>query len=195
MTYDRRYEPPREVFADSSTQLLVGHTRGLLLPRQECQQPNAWWCGEARLVGDIAFRCGWALAVNPEQRLVGTVVRSYIARDVGLVDRRTCSTYPFLCIVCELDACRLSEHGVLTPVAQRLLEYQQERDRAVSQAARTHGPSVPVPRRRPSRRMDRHAEYPRREVQEAEYLRRAEGLATEQRLALIKEMFLPRERS
>lgn len=79
MTYDRRYEPPPEVFADSSTQLLVGHTRGLLLPRQACRErADAWWCGEGRLVGEIAYRDGWAVAVNPEQRLIATVLDSYV---------------------------------------------------------------------------------------------------------------------
>jgi hypothetical protein len=187
VTYDRRYEPPLEHLAEPSTQLLVGHTRGLLLPREACRaRSDAWWCGEGRLVGDLAYRDGWALAVNPEQRLVATLVDSYIARDAGLIDRRAYSAHPLLCIVCELDGCRLSERGVLTPAAERLLEHRQERARAAAHAAaRTDRPVDPVPPPFPPRRDDRQAEY----------LRRAEGLTTEQRLALIKEMFLPREQA
>jgi hypothetical protein len=186
VTYDRRYEPPLEDLADSSAQLLVGHTRGLLLPRQACRaRTDAWWCGEGRLVGEIAYRDGWTLAVNPEQRLLATVVSSYVARDAGLIDRRAYSAYPLLCIVCELDACLLTERGVLTPTAERLLEHRQEGARAAAQAAaHTDRPAEAVSPPRPPRRDDRQAEY----------LRRAEGLTTEQRLALIKEMFLPRAR-
>ncbi len=185
VTYDRRYQPSLEDLAESSAQLLVGHTRGLLLPREPCQaRSDAWWCGEGRLVGEIVYRAGWAVAVNPEQRLVATLVGSYLARDAGLIDRRAYSAYPLLCIVCELDACRLSERGVLTPTAERLLEHRQERARAAARAAaRTDRPAGPIPPSPPPRRDDR----------EAEYLRRAEGLNTEQRLALIKEMFLPRQ--
>jgi hypothetical protein len=185
VTYDRRYEPPLKHLAESTTQLLVGHTRGLLLPRQACQaRSDAWWCGEGRLVGELADRDGWALAVNPDQRLVATVIDSYIAGDAGLIDPRAYSAYPVLCIVCELDACRLSERGVVTPTVERLLEHRQEGNRAVSQAtAGTDPPAAPVPPPGPPRRDDRQAEY----------LRRAEGLTTEQRLALIKEMFLARK--
>jgi hypothetical protein len=97
VTYDRRYEPSLEDLAESSTQLLVGHTRGLLLPREPCQaRSDAWWCGEGRLVGEIVYRAGWAVAVNPEQRLVATLVGSYLARDAGLIDRRAYSAYPLL---------------------------------------------------------------------------------------------------
>jgi hypothetical protein len=153
VTYNRRYEPPLEDLADSSTQLLVGHTRGLLLPRRACRErTDAWWCGEGRLVGEIAYRDSWALAVNPEQRLIATVVDSYAARDAGLIDRRAPSAYPLLCIVCELGACRLSERGVLTPTVERLLEHREKRGRAVARAAaRPERPTAVVPPARPPR--------------------------------------------
>jgi hypothetical protein len=177
VTYDRRYDPPLEELAGSSRQLLVGHTRGLLLPRQACRErADAWWCGEGRLVGELTYRDGWALAVNPEQRLVATLVSSYAARAAGL-----------LCIVCALDACRLSEHGPLTPAAQRLLEHRQQHDRAVDHPPpRLVAPAAPVPAAPPV--------PPPRDARQAEYVRRAEGLTIEQRLALIKEMFLPQGR-
>jgi hypothetical protein len=126
------------------------------------------------------------------------VVDSYAARDAGLIDRRAPSAYPLLCTVCELGACRLSERGVLTPTIERLLEHREKRGRAVSRAAaRPERPTAVVPPARPPRRddRDREAKPTPRDDREAEYLRRAEGLTTEQRLALIKEMFLPRERS
>ena len=141
VTYARRYEPPLEEPVESSLQLLVGHTRGVLLPREACRErPDAWWCGEGRLVGELAYRDGWALAVNPEQRLVGTLVSSYAARDAGLLKHHGHGAYPLLCIVCTLDACRLTEHGLLTPAAQRLLEHRHQRDRAVD-----HPPSRITP--------------------------------------------------
>src|ERR1039458_4652459 len=44
VTYDRRYQPPPPAPGE---QLLVGHSRALLLPRQETQAtPGCWWCGE-----------------------------------------------------------------------------------------------------------------------------------------------------
>jgi hypothetical protein len=136
------------------------------------------------------------LAVNPEQRLIATVVDSYAAREAGLIDRRAPAAYPLLCIVCELGACRLSERGLLTPTVERLLEHREKRGRAVARAvARPERPTAVVPPARPPRRDDRQAEHTPRDDRQAEYLRRAEGLTIEQRLALIKEMFLPRERS
>ena len=183
VTYDRRYDPPLEDLARSSRQLLVGHTRGLLLPRQACRErPDAWWCGEGRLVGELAYRAGFALAVSPEHRLVATLVSPYAAQDAGLLKHRGGAAYPLLCIVCTLDACRLTEHGLQTPAAQRLLEHRRQRDRAVE-----HRPP------RGTAPVRAALSKPPPDTREAEYLRRAEGLTTEQRLALIKEMFLPRE--
>jgi hypothetical protein len=194
VTYDRRYEPVDEL-ADSSTQLLVGHTRGLLLPRRACRErSDAWWCGEGRLVAEIVYRDGCALAVNPEQRLIATLVSSHTASQAGLIDHRA-PAYPLLCIAGHLDACQLSERGVLTPAAKQLLAYKQERERAFAEAAaRSEWPAARVPPTQPPRPDDREPKPSRRDDRQAEYLCRAEGLTTEQRLALIKEMFLPRER-
>ena len=83
VTYDRRYQPPPLA---SGEQLLLGHSRALLLPRREAHAPpGRWWCSEGRLVGDLLAERGWALAVNPQERLVATVAEADLAREAGLI--------------------------------------------------------------------------------------------------------------
>jgi hypothetical protein len=107
VTYDRRHE------LEAGRQLLVGHSPVLLLPRQEVNgAPGRWWCGNGRLVGDLIADRGWALAVNPQERLIATMVRREIARAVGLV--RDHSRHPLLCAVDDLDRVRLAEDGLHT---------------------------------------------------------------------------------
>src|SRR5439155_2203600 len=84
VTYDRRLEVPLEHLRDPARQLLVGHTRGLLLPRQPCSElPGAWWCGTSRLVAELVAWSGWAIAVNPEHRLIATMLDAYAAPRAG----------------------------------------------------------------------------------------------------------------
>jgi len=189
VTYDRRFDAPLEQLRDRSRQLLVGHSRALLLPRQPCRDvEDAWWCGESRLVGDITLARGYAIAVNPEQRLVGTLIDSHTARAMGLIRRSEAVAYPLLCIICELDRCRLTEHGVTTPTAQQLLERRTAQPPARALEATPIQPAWPPPA--PAEGPARPAQ-PFGDARQAEYLRRAQGLNTDQRLALLKEMFLP----
>jgi hypothetical protein len=187
ITYDRRFELPYEISRDPSRQLLLGHTRGLLLPRQPCaEHSGAWWCGESRLVGDLVDADRWALAVNPEQRLIGTLLDSWTALRIGVLPRATHVAYPSLCVVCPLDDCRLTEHGLTTPTVERVLQ-QRERERTVASRVTGSGKDAAQPP------VTSSAPHPTQPVdpRQAEYLLRAQGLNTEERLALIKEMFLP----
>jgi hypothetical protein len=203
VTYDRLFRVPRDQSPDLSRQLLVGHSRGLLLPRDPCPElPDAWWCATSRLVSDM-LSTGWAIAVNPEHRLIGTLLSGYAARRAGLLPR-CLMPQTLLCIVCELDSCKLTEHGLVTPASQQLLD-QRARELARQGRLATEHPTVaPHARVRPAQRPEppsptppppEMAEDARRitpgDPLQAEYLRRAEGLGTAQRLALLKEMFLP----
>lgn len=189
VTYDRRLEPPMEQLRDPSQQLLVGHTRGLLLPREPCRQaPGGWWCAAGRLVGELVLWRGVALAVNPEQRLVATLMGASVARRAGLLGRGAWAPHALLCLPAGLDACLLTEHGLSTPAAQRALS---------ALAARPQPPVAPTP---PPARPAHPTPSPLtasppavRKVadpRQAEYLRRAHGLNPDERLALLKEMFL-----
>ena len=188
VTYDRRFDAPLEQLRDPARQLLVGHTRGLVLPREPCPQlPGTWWCGTSRLVGEMLLWNGWAIAVNPEQRLVATLLDAYVALRAGLLPRSAPMPHPLLCLVCELDRCRLTEHGLATPTTQRLIA-----QRAHEPARRAPTPSPPSESDAATPIAPFHDE--RRtpgDARQAEYLRRAQGLSTGQRLALLKEMFLP----
>lgn len=185
VTYDRRFNAPLEALRDPSRQLLVGHTRGLLLPREPCPElTDAWWCGTSRLVGELILWRGFAVAVNPEQRLVGTLLDIYAALRVGVLARSARTPHPTLCVVDKLDDCKLSEHGLTTPTAQRLIA-----ERTRQPARTTTPPRDPQPTAAPQHTAPRPGVAG--DARQAEYLRRAQGLDTEQRLALLKEMFLP----
>lgn len=186
VTYDRRFEVSRDELSRPGYQLLVGHTRGLLLPRKPCAAiPDTWWCGSSRLVSDILLWHDSVIAVNPEQRLVATLVDVYAALRAGLLARRALTQHPLLCVVCELESCRLTEHGLVTPTSEQLIALRPPPAPQRPEAPRPQTPA-PVPAFTVGTRGD-----PR----QAEYLRRAEGLDTEQRLALLKEMFLPTDRA
>jgi len=123
VTYDRRYQPPAPAPGE---QLLVGHSRALLLPRQEAQRtPGGWWCGESRLVGDIVADRGWALAINPQERLIATVTASELARTARLTQDR--HRTPLLCVVDELEHARLDHDGLHTPASDRIDEERERR--------------------------------------------------------------------
>ncbi len=180
ITYDRAYPYWREDAQSGHDQLLVGHTNGLLLPRSEHpRQPGLWCCGEPQLVTTIITRHGAAIAVNPQQRLVATLMTAESARSARLIPLSLLE-HPVVCIVSDLDACRLDETGLVTPPLHELRDYRRRH------ASRGRIPSQrqarPAPPRDPAR--DREQELRR------EYLRRAQGLSTEQQLALIKELFL-----
>lgn len=122
VTYDRRYQPPAPA---PGAQVLVGHSRALLLPRQEAQgAPSCWWLGEGRLVGDIIANHGWVVAINPQERLIATVTTSDLARTAHLTQDR--HRTPLLCVVDELEHARLDQHGLHTPASDRI---DQERER------------------------------------------------------------------
>jgi hypothetical protein len=117
---------PREDPTGAGRQLLIGHTRTLLLPRSEHPLvPGAWCCGSPRLVADLIGRTGAAIAVNPERRLVGTVLSTDLAERAGLTPKNT-DNHPTICLIDDLDACQLDEHGTITtPTLQALRASQQ----------------------------------------------------------------------
>jgi hypothetical protein len=164
VTYDRRYQPPARAPGE---QLLLGHTRGLLLPRGEVDdEPGRWWCGEGRLVGDLVADQGRALAVNPQERLVATVADAYLAREAGLIRGR--SREPLLCVVDELEHARLDADGLHTPAGDALdkaLERRRaaevERERRMAEAeARDRDRRRALEAERERRRVEAPA-YPR----------------------------------
>lgn len=184
VTYDRRYRPSVEERRDGSRQLLLGHTRGLLLPREPCDAlPGAWWCAAGQLASTLVLWSGCALAVNPQERLVATLLDPGEARRIGVLPADAWTEHALLCVVAALDDCRLTEQGVQTPVAARLAERRR------APAPRRGSRRLTAPRvTRPSDDGPPAGVHDRRQQ---EYLRRAEGLDTEQRLALLKEIFLP----
>lgn len=120
LTYDRAHKCSNEL-RNPDSQLIVGHTRGLLLPREPfADQPDAWWCGEGRLVGEILLRDGWGLAVNPERSLVATLMTSRFAREV-LPRRPHEPPWSVVCLVSELEECELTPYGLSTPWVAKLL--------------------------------------------------------------------------
>jgi hypothetical protein len=129
VTYDRRYQLPA---AAPGAQLLVGHWRALLLPRKEAEGPSGlWWCGEGRLVGELVADRGWALAVNPQERLVATITTGDLARAAGVIQGRPAGL--LLCVVAELEHARLDADGLHTPISDAV---DQERERRrVAEAA------------------------------------------------------------
>jgi hypothetical protein len=195
-TYDRRFEASPDSLRDPSRQLLVGHIRGLLLPRRPCTElPAAWWCGTSRLVGDLVLWTGSALAVNPEQRLVATLLDAYAARRAELLPRTAQVRDMLLCVVCELDSCRLTEHGLETPTTRRLAAARahQMEQRPETRSTPEPAPESIAPAPGVAMPADRYATPV--DARQAEDLRRARGLDTEQRLALLKELFLPPDAS
>ncbi len=136
VTYDRRYRPPGR----SDEQVLLGHSRALLLPRVEASDPRgAWWCGHGRLVDEIISDRGWAITINPQERLIATLIPGEIARDAGLTRQRRPGQ--LLCVIDQLDNARLDQHGVHTPASdhadqeiERRRKAEAERQRQIEEA-------------------------------------------------------------
>lgn len=123
VTYDPRHEPT----PTARRQLLVGHTRALLLPRGEHPQlPGAWLCGDPRLVGRLIAEHGAALAINPEHQLVATILTTATAARIGLTPPPT-TGHPRICLSCHIDDCRLDPGGAITTPALRTLRAWEER--------------------------------------------------------------------
>ncbi len=81
VTYDRRYELQAPA---AGGQFLPGHSRALLLPRREVPgAPGRWWCGEGGWWVICSPSSGWALAVNPQERLVATIAERGLAEKRG----------------------------------------------------------------------------------------------------------------
>lgn len=120
------YNPREDPTITPGRQLLVGHTRRLLLPRAEHPQlAGAWSCGDARLVADLIQHAGAAIAVNPERRLVGTLLSTRTAERIGLTPKNS-DSHPTICLIDDLDDCRLEEHGALTTPPLRTLRAWQQ---------------------------------------------------------------------
>ena len=126
VTYDPGHEPTPD------RQLLLGHSRKLLLPRETVDGgPERWWCGEGRLVGELIAEQGWVLSVNPQDRLIATLVDGDIARAAGLVHGH--SRHQLLCIVDELDHVRLTADGLHTPASDAIDKEVARREAAEEQ--------------------------------------------------------------
>lgn len=135
------YDPRQDLMPTARQQLLVGHTRALLLPRGEHPQlPGAWLCGDPRLVGRLIAEHGAALAVNPERQLVATVLTARIAARIGLIPTPT-TGHPTACLIDHVDNCRLDADGTITTPALRTLRAWEQR----------HGPAGRPPRPRRKR--------------------------------------------
>jgi hypothetical protein len=170
VTYDRRYELPTPRRGE---QLLLGHSRALLLPRREVPgAPGRWWCGEGRLVGDLLAERGWALAVNPQERLVATIADAGLGREAGLVQGR--SGAMLLCVVDTLEEARLDADGLHTRAGDALEKALDRRRAAEAELARRLKEAEARARDRERARM---AEFERRRAEPAPY-RGAEALPT-----------------
>ena len=121
------YSPREQSDPMAGRQLLVGHTRALLLPRVEhAGLPDAWCCGEPRLVGELIEHHGAAIAVNPEHQLIATLLPTRVAERVGLAPRDT-SRHPTICLVDTIDDCRLDANGAFsTPALRTLRAWEDE---------------------------------------------------------------------
>ena len=149
VTYDPRHEPT----PTARRQLLVGHTRALLLPRGEHPQlRDAWLCGDPRLVGRLIAEHGAALAINPERQLVATVLTTPTAARIGLIPTPT-TGHPTICLTCHIDDCRLDAHGTITTPALHALRAWEQRHGPASRprpprpkpAARARSTPAPAP--------------------------------------------------
>jgi hypothetical protein len=170
VTYDRRYELPTPGLGEP---LLLGHSRALLLPRREVPgAPSSWWCGEGRLVGDLLAERGWALAVNPQERLVATIADAGLGREAGLVQGR--SGGMLLCVVDALEDARLDADGLYTRASGALEKALDRRRAAAAELARRLKEAEARARDRERARM---AEFERRRAEPASY-RGAEALPT-----------------
>jgi hypothetical protein len=145
VTYDRRYQLPAPA---AGAQLLVGHSRALLLPRKEAEgPPRLWWCGEGRLVGELVADRGWALAVNPQEQLVATVTTADLARAAGVIQGRPGGL--LLCVVAELEHARLDADGLHTPVSDAVdQELERRRAAEAAEAERRRAAEAELERRR-----------------------------------------------
>jgi len=154
VTYDPRHEPARTPVSPTR-QLLLGHTRSMLLPRLEHPaRAGAWLCGDARLTRELIHKHGAAIAVNPQHQLVGTLIDTRIARHAGLIPNDT-AAHPTICIAEHIRTCRLDADGSLTtPVLRALRAWQAEHPDA------PHGrpPRRPRPPSTPAATLSRPAE-------------------------------------
>lgn len=129
------YDPRRRTTGEA--QLLLGHSSRLLLPRDRIEgEPEHWWCGKSRLVTDLLHNAGWALAVNPQERLIATLVNSHIANAAGLARGRPHAEA--LCIVDDLDKARLDATGLHTSASDRI-DVALARLKATEEARRKAG--------------------------------------------------------
>lgn len=187
VTYNRSYDYWAKQASDLHDQLLIGHTRGLLLPREEHpDEPGVWCCGDPQLVGAIILLHHVAIAINPQERLVATLINATVARRAGLIPMSV-TERPNVCIVVDINDCSLDETGLVTPTLDRLREWQHQEEARRSAAPRPDRRPPPTPAHETPWRP---AEPPRKDPREEEYQRRARGLSTDDRLALIKEIFL-----
>ena len=69
-------------------------------------------------MGDLLAEHGWALALNPQERLVATVADGGLAREAGLTQGRGAGL--LLCVVDQLEHARLDAGGLHTPASDAL---------------------------------------------------------------------------
>jgi hypothetical protein len=132
------YNPREQSDPMPGRQLLVGHARALLLPRIEHPAlPDAWCCGDPRLVGQLIARHGAAVAVNPERQLVATLLTTRVAERVGLAPRNA-PRHPTICLVDTIDDCRLDAHGAFTTPSLRTLRVWEDEHHPIAAGRARH---------------------------------------------------------
>jgi hypothetical protein len=179
LTYDPSYDPGFNQLLSNGRQFLLGHTRGLLLPRQPHKSiDGAWWCASPRLVSTLVTYTGHALAINPQEQLVGTIVNASYARRLGVIaSSRTIAEN--ICLVEPFSTCKLTEDGIVAPALERFLSARHLEEQ------RWRSTSTP-----PSPTSASSSTGKPRDALQAEYMRRAAGMTTEERLQLLREMFV-----
>jgi hypothetical protein len=69
-------------------------------------------------MGDLLAEWGWALGINPQERLVATIAEAGLSREAGLIQGR--SGGMLLCVVDTLEDARLDADGLHTPASDAL---------------------------------------------------------------------------
>ena len=199
ITYEPRFDD-LDSFDRPSRQLLVGHTRALLLPRMAHPSiAGAWWCGAARLISEISARHGAAVAINPQLRLAATLIATTDATRANLAPRDTAHHHPTICFVSDLATCQLEQSGLTTPHLAALRAWQQRHPEEPTNRRRTRRqtPHRPGPDARPGRptHESRHSDAAHQQSQRDTRRSRAHDSAVQlNRVVLVATVAEPPER-
>jgi rRNA maturation protein Nop10 len=118
-TSDEWYERNRRADTARRWQLLLRPTAGVLRVRDEVAD-GTYATRLYGLASVMVTHVGLAIVVNPQAQLVGTITSRRLALDSGLATDRHADDGRL--IIEPLAVCKLSDHGVRTPAALRVLE-------------------------------------------------------------------------